>query len=156
MAILGLDTIAIVVSDRHRAIRWYRDVLGLGVAYIGPSPANPDPSIQGTPDRAGHWIELGPFRPRTRVHLCEMEETEPGPTGITFLTDDILKDYERMRAAGVEFPVPPEKMEWGEWLGQFSDPGRADTGCPRPASHEGLRTDLGGRPRSRAGSGRTR
>src|SRR5438876_9721614 len=51
-----------------------------------------------------------------------MEETEPGPTGVTFLTDDILKDYERMRAAGVEFPVAPEKMEWGEWLGQFADP----------------------------------
>src|SRR5438876_7204526 len=51
-----------------------------------------------------------------------MEETEPGPTGVTFLTDDILKDYERMRAAGVEFPMPPEKMEWGEWLGQFVDP----------------------------------
>jgi uncharacterized glyoxalase superfamily protein PhnB len=122
MGILGLDTVAIVVSDRHEAIRWYRDVLGLAVAYIGPSPPNPDPSVQGTPDRAGHWIELGPRRPLTRVHLCQMDETEPGPTGITFLTDDILKDYARLTAAGVEFPMPPEKMEWGEWLGQFADP----------------------------------
>ena len=152
MAILGLDTVAIVVSDRHRAIRWYRDVLGLGVAYIGPSPANPDPSIQGTPDRAGHWIELGPFRPRTRVHLCEMEETQPGPTGITFLTNDILKDYERMRAAGVEFPVPPEKMEWGEWLGQFSDPDGNVFDLKQPMSTEEWRP----RAASRAASDRPR
>jgi len=122
------------------------------VAYIGPSPANPDPSIQGTPDRAGHWIELGPFRPRTRVHLCEMEETEPGPTGITFLTDDILKDYERMRAAGVEFPVPPEKMEWGEWLGQFSDPDGNVFDLKQPMSTEEWRP----RAASRAASDRPR
>ncbi len=122
MGVLGIDTIAIVVSDRHKAIRWYRDVLGLDVAYIGPRISNADPSVQGTPDDAGHWIEMGPLRPRARVHVCQMDETEPGPTGITFLTDNILADYERMREMGVEFPVPPEKMEWGEWLGQFADP----------------------------------
>ncbi len=97
MGVLGIDTIAIVVSDRHKAIRWYRDVLGLDVAYIGPRISNVDPSVQGTPDDAGHWIEMGPLRPRTRVHVCQMDEMEPGPTGITFLTDDILADYERMR-----------------------------------------------------------
>jgi len=127
MGILGIDTIAIVVADRHKAIRWYRDVLGLDVAYIGPRTSNVDPSVQGTPDDAGHWIEMGPLRPQTRIHVCQMDETEPGPTGITFLTDDIVADYERMRELGVEFPVPPEKMEpekmeWGEWLGQFADP----------------------------------
>ena len=122
MGILGIDTITVVVSDRHKAIRWYRDVLGLDVAYIGPRTSNVDPSVQGTPDDAGHWIEMGPLRPQTRIHVCQMDETEPGPTGITFLTDNILADYERMREMGVEFPVPPEKMEWGEWLGQFADP----------------------------------
>jgi catechol 2,3-dioxygenase-like lactoylglutathione lyase family enzyme len=122
MGIFGVDTIAIVVSDRHKSIQWYRDILGLDVAYIGPLISNVDPTVQGTPERAGHWIEMGPVRPQTRVHLCQMDQTEPGPTGITFLTDDILAEYERMRRQGVEFPVPPEKMEWGEWLGQFSDP----------------------------------
>lgn len=122
MGILGIDTIAIVVSDRHRAIRWYRDVLGLEVAYIGPRISNADPNVQGTPDDAGHWIEMGPLRPETRVHVCQMDATEPGPTGITFLTDDILADYKRLQEKGVEFPMPPEKMEWGEWLGQFADP----------------------------------
>src|SRR5437773_11949265 len=122
MTVLGVDTIAIVVSDPRKAIEWYRDVLGLDVAYIGPSDSNPDPSVQGTAENPGHWVELGPARPRTRVHLCFMRgETEPGPSGITFITDDIQADYERMRRQGVEFPLPPEKMEWGEWLGQFAD-----------------------------------
>ena len=112
VTVLGVDTIAIVVSDPRKAIAWYRDVLGLDVAYIGPSEPNPDPSIEGTADDPGHWVELGPGRPRTRVHLCFMGgETEPGPAGITFITDDIQAEYERMRRAGVEFPLPPEKME---------------------------------------------
>lgn len=122
MTILGIDTIAIVVSDRHKAIRWYRDVLGLEIAFIGPPKSNPDPSVQGTPDAAGHWIELGPRAPRTRAHLCQYGETEPGPTGITFLTDDILAEYERMEAKGVRFTNPPEKMDWGEWIAEFEDP----------------------------------
>ena len=136
VGVLGVDTVAIVVSDRHKAIQWYRDVLGLEVAYIGPSVSNADPSVQGTPDHAGHWIEMGPGRPRTRVHVCQMDETEPGPTGITFLTDDILADYERMRRLGVEFPVEPEKMEWGEWLGQFADPDGNVFDLKQPVSAE--------------------
>lgn len=124
MSITGIDTVAIVVSDRRKAIAWYRDVLGLPVAYIGPNEPNADASVQGTPDNPGHWIELGPFRPLTRVHLCEFSDhrTEPGPTGITFLTNDIHADCERMIAQGVRFLYPPKKMEWGEWLCEFADP----------------------------------
>jgi len=134
MAILGIDTVAIVVSDRRKAIRWYRDVLGLDIAYVGPSEPHADASVQGTPDRAGHWIEMGPLRPRSRVHLCEMKPTEPGPTGITFLTDDILSDYERMRSKGAEFLDPPEKMEWGEWLSRFIDPDGNEFDLKQPSS----------------------
>lgn len=123
MTVRGIDTVAVVVSDGRKALAWYRDVLGLQVAYIGPATANPDPAVQGTPEKPGHWIELGPGRPGTRVHLCELEgKTEPGPTGITFLTDDIHADYERLRAKGVHFLYPPQRMEWGEWLTAFLDP----------------------------------
>ena len=123
MTVLGIDTVAIVVKDRRQAIAWYRDVLGLAVAYVGPNTPNPDPATQGTPEDPGHWIELGPGRPRTRVHLCEMGgTTEPGPSGITFLTDDIHADYERLTAKGVKFHDLPKRMGWGEWLCEFEDP----------------------------------
>src|SRR5207244_12334242 len=84
---LGVDTIAIVVSDPRKAIAWYRDVLGLDVAYIGPSEPNPDPSIEGTPENPGHWVELGTGRPRTRVHLSFMGgETVTWIAELTFIT----------------------------------------------------------------------
>ena len=122
-AISGLDTVAVVVSDRRKALAWYRDVLGLEIAYLGPNTPSSGPENTGSPEDPGHWIELGPMRPRTRIHICEMGgKTEPGPTGITFLTDDIRAAYERLRAKGVRFLRPPEKMGWGEWLSEFADP----------------------------------
>ncbi len=109
MAILGIDTVAVVVSDRRRAIGWYRDVLGMEVAFEAPE--------------VGHWIEIGPGRPLTRIHLCEYEEKEaPGPTGITFLTDDIHAEYDRLCERGVSFLSPPKRMGWGEWMCAFTDP----------------------------------
>ena len=124
MTIFSVDTVAVVVSDRRKALVWYRDVLGLPVAYVGPIESNTDASMQGSPENPGHWIELGPSRPLTRIHLCELSDQhkEPGPTGITFLTDDIQSDYVRMNAKGVRFLSQPRRMEWGELLCEFADP----------------------------------
>jgi len=124
MTIIEIDTVAVVVSDKKKALQWYRDILGLPVAYVGPSEPNADASVQGSPDRPGHWIELGPGRPLTRIHICELldKNIEPGPTGITFLTDNIQTDYDRLLSKGVRFLYPPRRMEWGEWLCEFMDP----------------------------------
>ena len=123
MTIAGIDTVAVVVSDRRKAIAWYRDVLGLRIAYIGPNDPEAKRPAEGTPKSPGHWIEMGPPRPGSRVHLCELDgTTEPGPTGITFLTTDIHEDYNRMKSNGAKFTYPPKHMEWGEWLCGFEDP----------------------------------
>jgi len=138
MTILGLDTVAVVVSDRRKALRWYRDVLGLPITYIGPLESSIDPNVQGTIENPGHWIEIGPSRPLTRVHLCELPDhiTDPGPTGITFLTDNIQNDYDRLRSMGVRFLYPPRKMDWGEWLCEFADPDGNEFDLKQPLQPE--------------------
>ena len=135
MAIDGIDSVAVVVSNRKRALHWYTNVLGLNPAYIGPPVSNPDPSVQGTMDNPGHWIELGPPRPMTRIHLCELSDhqTEPGPTGITLLTSDIKLSYQELKRKGVRFLSQPKKMEWGEWLCQFTDPDGNEFDLKQPA-----------------------
>ena len=137
MTILGIDTVAVVVSDRRKALQWYRDVLGLQVAYIGPSEPSTDPSLQGSPDKPGHWIELGSGRPLTRIHLCELAEggTESAPTGITFLTDDIQAENDSLKAKGVRFLYQQTKMEWGEWLCEFADPDGNQFDLKQPISN---------------------
>ena len=138
MTIIGIDTVAVVVSNRRKALQWFRDVLGLPVAYIGPAEPDSNPSLQGSPDNPGHWIELGSGRPMTRIHLCELEDhrVEPGPTGITFLTDDILTEYQRLKSKGVRFTNSPKEMEWGEWLCEFLDPDGNEFDLKQPLQPE--------------------
>ena len=138
MTILCVDTVAVVVSNRREALRWFSEVLGLPIAYIGPPIARADPVMQGSTENPGHWIELGPPRPLTRIHLCELEDhkAESGPSGITFLTDNILAEYERLRTRGVHFVNPPKLMEWGEWLCQFVDPDGNEFDLKQPLQPE--------------------
>ena len=138
MTITSVDTVAVVVSDRHQALKWYHETLGLPLTYIGPPESNSDARVQGTPENAGHWIELGPNRPLTRLHICELADhkIEPGPTGITFLTDNIRSEYERLTAMGVKFGYPPRKMDWGEWLCSFRDPDGNEFDLKQPAAVE--------------------
>ncbi len=120
MSLTGIDTIAIVVSDRHAALEWYRDVLGLPVVLLGPE----DPARAASTENLGHWIEMGWPRPATRIHLCESSNAkfEAGPTGVTLISDSIVEDYERLSERGVAFVNAPRLMEWGEWLCMFMDP----------------------------------
>jgi catechol 2,3-dioxygenase-like lactoylglutathione lyase family enzyme len=138
LTIIGIDTVAVVVSDRRKALQWFKDVLGLPVAYVGPAEPDSNPSVQGSPDNPGHWIELGSERPMTRIHLCELEDhrVEPGPTGITFLTDNILAEYERLKLKGVRFMNSPREMEWGEWLCEFLDPDGNEFDLKQPLQPE--------------------
>jgi len=138
LTIIGIDTVAVVVSDRRRALRWFREVLDLPVAYIGPAIPHPNPTIQGSSNNRGHWIELGLGRPMTRVHLCELgdHKVEPGPTGITFLTNNITAEYERLKSKGVRFVNSPKEMEWGEWLCAFLDPDGNEFDLKQPQQTE--------------------
>jgi catechol 2,3-dioxygenase-like lactoylglutathione lyase family enzyme len=122
MTILGVDTIAVPVSDRRRALVWYRDVLGLPVAYVPPG--------------IGHWIELGSKAPRTRLHLCETGDLVPGPSGITVYTDDVRRECARLKAKGVRFLTEPKFEDWGEWLCQFVDPDGNEFDLKGPATPE--------------------
>jgi len=140
MPITTIDTVAIVVSDKRKAIKWHTETLRLPLAYVGPPVPSSDPKIQGTPENPGHWVEIGQKRPLTRIHLCEIIDhgTEPGPTGITLLTDDIISDHDRLVRAGVKFLQPPQKMEWGEWLCQFVDPDGNEFDLKQPAEDLGV------------------
>jgi len=113
----------VVVADRKRALAWYRDVLALEAAYVPPE--------------VGHWIEMGPRRPRTRIHLCELGgATEPGPTGVTLTTDNIQADFQRLKGLGVKFLTPPKLEEWGEWLCSLVDPDGNEFDLKQPVDPE--------------------
>ncbi len=106
-------SVAVVVSNRKKALRWYTQKLGLAVLAAD-----------------GHWVVVGDRRRGLALHLCQTNELgsgysrklEPGNSGIMIYTDtDLQETYRTLKRRGVRFPAPPEKFDWG-WYCMFADP----------------------------------
>jgi len=104
---LALADVAVVVSDAKASAKWWVKNLGFATYTLG-----------GT----GHAVLVAPPGERFVLHLCEgFAPTEPGNSGIAFVTDDINILVARMTKGGVRFPEPLRKEKWGK-MAKFSDP----------------------------------
>jgi catechol 2,3-dioxygenase-like lactoylglutathione lyase family enzyme len=109
---LRFVSVAIVVSDRAKAVEWYRGTLGLEVV-----------------DEMDHWVTVGRPGDPARLHLCQTTEfdangkLEPGNSGILFhlAGKDFRAGCEGLRSRGVEFAQEPRKDPWG-WWAMIRDP----------------------------------
>lgn len=96
----------VYLTDMGRAVRFYRDLVGLPVRFV---------------ER-----EYASFNPNGG--MLEVEKVEPGSplvgrtTGIGLGVEDLDETYAELRAAGVEFRSPPEKQPWGDYLAIVADP----------------------------------
>ncbi len=103
-------SVAVVVSDREKARRWYTEKLGMKVLQ-----------------EMEHWLTVGRDDRGGAIHLCLGSDIEvplePGNTGILVLVDGDLKtECEKLRARGVEFVHEPTKQPWGVWDATIRDP----------------------------------
>jgi catechol 2,3-dioxygenase-like lactoylglutathione lyase family enzyme len=104
-------SIAVVVSDRHAAVKWYTEKFGLDLV-----------------SDSDHWQTVGKKGRPGELHLCQVSEfdpkaaLEPGNSGIAFtLPGDFVKSCDALKARGVEFSSPPTKYDWG-WGATVRDP----------------------------------
>jgi catechol 2,3-dioxygenase-like lactoylglutathione lyase family enzyme len=105
------NSVAVVVADRHRSVKWYTENFGLDHL------ADMD-----------HWQTVGEKGRPGELHICQVSEyddkapMEPGNSGIAFrLPGDFVAACAALAARGVEFSVPATKAEWG-WWGMVKDP----------------------------------
>lgn len=103
----AIADVAVVVSDAKASAKWWNEKLGFVVH-----------TMPGT----GHGILVAPPGERLILHLCEgFAPVEPGNSGIAFVTEGIETRVHQMKAAGVAFPEPLTKAEWGG-MAKFADP----------------------------------
>ena len=107
-----LAYVRIFVSDFERAVRFYRETLGMKIGR-----------------RLDEWrwcqFETGEALLAIEASRPDDEnddEFEPGFVAISLQVDDIHAVYDELVAKGVEFLGPPEKMAWGGTLAHFKDP----------------------------------
>lgn len=105
-----LGNVTVVVRNLSRGLKFYRDTLGLRVAFI---------------DRKHDWICLDTGK-------CTLSLTVPWnraskklvgvPTGVSFVVHDIDAAYMKLRRRRVKFSFGPTVQPWGGVLANFRDP----------------------------------
>jgi predicted enzyme related to lactoylglutathione lyase len=106
--ITGVRGATIWSEDLNNLLPFYRDVLGLPLSIQTPG-----------------FVVFGE-RDRTALALGTHSEvrgrnTDPARHMVGFTTDDIMKDWKRLKDARVEFVEDPTKYET-VWVATFKDP----------------------------------
>ena len=91
------------VSDMDKAVKFYRDVIGLEVKFESPG-----------------WSEFETGATTLALHPAS-EKNPAGKVELGFTVGDIAAFYQDMSAKGVLFTMPPKKQDFGGVLAQFVD-----------------------------------
>lgn len=117
-----LGSVPVFVSDQERALAFFKEKLGLEVAF--DYRYGPEFRWLAVAHRDG-GTEIVLFHPVALIVGDRVEELNRRIgtwTGIVFLTDDMEQTYQSLRQQGVEFSAEPRKQSWGGWEALFSDP----------------------------------
>ena len=91
------------VADMDRAVKFYRDVVGLPLKFESPG-----------------WSEFATGDTCFALHPAS-EKNRAGTYDVGFTVKDLKEFYEQMQARGVKFTMPPTKQDFGGSLAQFLD-----------------------------------
>ena len=116
---MRIKVTSIYVDDQEKALRFYTDLLGFvkkADVTQGPyrwltvvSPEEPD----------GAQLQLAPNDdPAAKAYQQAM--FKQGQPAHMFYVDDVQREYDRMKAAGADFTMPPTKVT-GSTIAQVND-----------------------------------
>ena len=98
---MKLNYVIQFVADMDRAVRFYRDVLGLPLRFQSPG-----------------WSEFSTGETSLALHPAS-SKSPAGSVEIGFNVSNLETFYQEMSAKGVQFSTPPTKQDFGGTLAQF-------------------------------------
>jgi predicted enzyme related to lactoylglutathione lyase len=91
------------VADMDRAVKFYKDMLGLAVKFQSPG-----------------WSEFATGEVTFALHPAS-EKNPAGKIEMGFRVPDIQQFHTELTGKGVRFSMPPTKQDFGGTLAQFID-----------------------------------
>jgi catechol 2,3-dioxygenase-like lactoylglutathione lyase family enzyme len=112
---MHLEHVSLIVEDYDEAIAFFVDVLGFELVEDSPAV-----TTEGA--RPKRWVVVRPPQARTGLLLARADRERQtsavgdqfaGRVGLFLRVDDFAAQYDRMRAAGVEFVREPRDEPYG-------------------------------------------
>jgi catechol 2,3-dioxygenase-like lactoylglutathione lyase family enzyme len=104
MPVTGVTVVSVPVSDQDRAKKFYTETLGLKLL-------RDDDSVPGI-----RWVQVAPPDGGTALTLVTWFDTMPAGSlrGLVLTSDDLDRDYQRLRDLDAEFEQPPAQQPWAK------------------------------------------
>jgi predicted enzyme related to lactoylglutathione lyase len=110
---------SIYVDDQEKALRFYTDVLGLAKKADFSNGPFRWLTVASPEEADGTELQLAlNDNPAARTYQRAM--FEQGQPTVMFYTDDVQADYERIKARGAEFTMPPTQVT-GSTIARVND-----------------------------------
>jgi len=108
----------VVVDDQDKALRFYTEVLG----FVKKADYSNGPyrwlTVASAEEPDGTELQLAPANPAAQAYQQALfQQNQPAAM---FFTDDVKADYERMKAKGAEFTMPPTDVQYA-WIAMVKD-----------------------------------
>lgn len=107
--IIQLGNVTVVVKDLNKSLRFFRDKIGLRLAFF---------------DKKHKWVCFDAGRTAFSLTTAWNKESKKmvgRRTGLSFYVDDIEKTVKSLKRKGVKFTFPPRLQPWGGILAAFRD-----------------------------------
>ena len=99
----------VYVDDQDKALRFYTDVLG----FVKKADFSQGPyrwlTVASAEEPDGTQLQLE-RNDNPAARAFQQAKFQQGQAAVMFNTDDVQRDYERVKAAGGEFTMPPTKV----------------------------------------------
>ena len=100
---------SVYVDDQDKALRFYTEVLG----FVKKADFSQGPyrwlTVASAEEPDGAELQLA-RNDNPAAKAFQQAIFQQGQPAAMFFTDDVQRDYERMKAAGAEFTMPPTKV----------------------------------------------
>jgi predicted enzyme related to lactoylglutathione lyase len=100
---------SIYVDDQEKALRFYTDVLG----FVKKADFSQGPfrwlTVASPEESDGTQLQLA-LNNNPAAKTYQQAIFQQGQPAAMFFTDDVQADYERIKARGAEFTMPPTKV----------------------------------------------
>ena len=97
---------SLYVDDQNKALRFYTDVLGFAKKADFSNGPYRWLTVASPEDPDGTELQLA-LNNNPAAQAYQQEIFKQGQPAAMFFTDDVKGDYERIKARGAEFTVPP-------------------------------------------------